>query len=90
MAYPYPGNIRELENTIERAIVLEKGNILLQESLPDKILKYGKKQDDLINNSDKENLDKAVENLEREMIKMALSKKRTKTAVMANVAIVTR
>ena len=32
--YSYPGNIRELENIIERAIILEKGQLITPESLP--------------------------------------------------------
>lgn len=32
--YNYPGNVRELENIIEHAVALEKGDILLPESLP--------------------------------------------------------
>jgi len=30
----YPGNVRELENTIERAVTLEQTNVILPESLP--------------------------------------------------------
>jgi len=33
MEYPFPGNIRELENIIERSMALETGNIILPESL---------------------------------------------------------
>ncbi len=32
--YDYPGNVRELENIIERTVALEGGNMLLPESLP--------------------------------------------------------
>ncbi len=34
MAYSYPGNIRELENIIERAVILEKGTFITPDSLP--------------------------------------------------------
>ena len=37
MAYSYPGNIRELENIIERAVILEKGSLITPESLPSSI-----------------------------------------------------
>ncbi len=34
MHYSFPGNVRELENIIERAIILEKGPAITPESLP--------------------------------------------------------
>ena len=33
-SYSYPGNVRELENIIERAVILEKGALISLESLP--------------------------------------------------------
>src|SRR5687767_9484053 len=36
-AYPWPGNIRELENAIERAVALERTPSILAESLPDPV-----------------------------------------------------
>jgi DNA-binding NtrC family response regulator len=38
MAYDYPGNVRELENLIERAVAIEKGEVLLPTALPDGFL----------------------------------------------------
>jgi DNA-binding NtrC family response regulator len=36
--YNWPGNIRELENIIERAVILDTNNIIEKEDLPDIIL----------------------------------------------------
>jgi len=35
--YSYPGNVRELENIVERAIILEKGDVISPGSLPQTI-----------------------------------------------------
>eukprot|EP00831_Metopus_contortus_P004149 TRINITY_DN11528_c0_g2_i2.p2 TRINITY_DN11528_c0_g2~~TRINITY_DN11528_c0_g2_i2.p2 ORF type:complete len:550 (-),score=137.30 TRINITY_DN11528_c0_g2_i2:3047-4696(-) len=38
MEYEWPGNVRELENVIERACILETGDILMPESFPADLL----------------------------------------------------
>ncbi len=40
MNYPWPGNIRELENLIERAYILETGSVLQPGSFPEEIFQY--------------------------------------------------
>ena len=39
--YNYPGNVRELENIIERAVVLCKGEVLTVAELPDSVTRRG-------------------------------------------------
>jgi two-component system response regulator AtoC len=40
MEYPWPGNIRELENVIERAVLLAKGRWISPEDLPSHIITH--------------------------------------------------
>ncbi len=40
LKYSYPGNVRELENIIERAVALESSNIILPESLPPVVFEH--------------------------------------------------
>jgi len=44
MDYDYPGNIRELENLIERAVVLCKGEIIQVQHLPGEIIEKSQKK----------------------------------------------
>ncbi len=37
LKYNWPGNVRELENVIERAVSLEQTEVILPESIPDKV-----------------------------------------------------
>ncbi|MBI4547147.1 MAG: sigma-54-dependent Fis family transcriptional regulator [Ignavibacteriae bacterium] len=36
-SYSYPGNVRELENLIERAVMLTKGDVIIAETIRDKL-----------------------------------------------------
>ena len=83
MEYDYPGNVRELENIIERGVALEESNIILPESLTlSTYKKEGKpvekpeafiaveSESDLYN----QGLDKVMAKLEKQMIVDALGK----------------
>ena len=73
-AYEWPGNIRELENVIERAVALEKSQTILPESLPEHIARRVAKipaTAGLLPESGF-NLEEHVEGLEKEYITQAL------------------
>lgn len=73
--YHYPGNVRELENIIERSVALETSNVILPETLPPVV--HSRKQE---SNSVQEvaippegvSLENLVEDLERRMLLSAL------------------
>ncbi|RJR46425.1 MAG: sigma-54-dependent Fis family transcriptional regulator [Desulfobacteraceae bacterium] len=70
MKYDYPGNVRELENIIERAVVISRGPVISLEDLP-----FGKEQADSMAPSEEENkgtLRETLEDLERRMIQSAM------------------
>ena len=84
MEYDYPGNVRELENIIERGVALESSNIILPESLTlSTYKKEGKpvenKTDTFISIESEEELynkglDEIMAALEKKMIEQALVK----------------
>lgn len=71
-AYSWPGNIRELRNAVERALLSARGPILGQPDLPEALL--GRKiQTVLASNPGTEPLDEWLEALERQAILAALT-----------------
>jgi DNA-binding NtrC family response regulator len=65
LKYDFPGNVRELENIIKRAIVFSRSDYLTEEDIPvsvDKKIRYSGKLKD------------TVENMEKEMITASLNK----------------
>jgi len=88
MEYDFPGNVRELENIIERGVALESSNIILPESLILSLHKKNKQPGTSAKNqsealftaahSEEELFERGMEDLlidvEKEMIKYALKK----------------
>lgn len=89
MEYDFPGNVRELENIIERGVALEASNIILPESLILSLHKKGKQSPDADHTDKSEALftaahteqelfergmEEVLTEVEKEMIKYALEK----------------
>ncbi len=75
-AHDWPGNIRELENVIERAVALEKSQTILPESLPEHIVRRvpkGPGRGRVCFPRPGFNLEEHVKGLEKEYIAQALA-----------------
>ena len=82
LKYNYPGNVRELENIIERAVALENTDIILPESLPEYVrgmplnASIDANKSEVISQElgiDSLNLEKAVADFEKTMILKAIN-----------------
>ncbi len=97
-AYDFPGNIRELENIIERAIVLESSPMITPESLPAELLDPSLGSRNLVRGTCSSGvrlppeglpLEQFVEDIERELIYQALERtsgRKKKAAQLLNVS----
>ncbi len=78
LAYDWPGNIRELRNTIERAIVLADGEIVTIHDLPDKFRTLD------VEGVSTSSLRQALDSFEREYIKRSLTEHKGNKETAAN------
>ncbi len=75
--YSFPGNVRELENIVERSVALETSNIILPESLTLSRYKNDMKKNELIDTDippEGIDLTEAVGTLEKHLLRKALQK----------------
>jgi DNA-binding NtrC family response regulator len=78
LAYDWPGNIRELRNTMERAVVLADGDLITIHDLPDKFRTLD------VEGVSTSSLRQALDNFEREYIKRSLSENKGNKETAAN------
>lgn len=91
--YDFPGNVRELENMIERAIALERSDILTPQSLPPQIFTTQNKYSidiPILNDNFNSSKQAVVEAFERKFIKQQLLKTRGNVAEAARISGIER
>lgn len=86
MQYDWPGNIRELENTIERAVILCLGEYITPQDLPPQLLSTTVREMKQMQNDDGYTL----RDFERELIKTTLEKTRNNRSQAAKMLGVAR
>ncbi len=72
LGYDWPGNIRELENTIERAIILGSGEVITPEQLPGEL--RGRRPEGRPVSVELPEQGVVLEDLERDLIRQALKR----------------
>ena len=95
LSYDFPGNVRELENILERATIIETKDVISLESLPPNVTKMGTREEASIpfypDLADGEvvSLDEEMDRLEKTMLLKALEKtggNKTEAAKLLNIS----
>ena len=88
IAYKWPGNIRELENVIERIVILNRGPFITTDYIPKEILQGSDDEEDNIIYFPKEGI--SLEKLEKDLILKALNMADGKQTRAAELLDITR
>jgi two-component system response regulator PilR (NtrC family) len=90
MEYSYPGNVRELENIVERAVALGEGDSFTMDLLPDEVLRAPAARNSTeVTLGEGQDLDSLLEDYERRLIESAIHQtggNRTKAAEVLGVS----
>lgn len=83
-SYNWPGNIRELENVVERAVIMSDGELITKHHLPPQIANFHDNEQVLLGHRSMLPLKEAVQMLEKELVCKALAEfKSTRKAARA-------
>jgi len=81
LCYHYPGNVRELENVIERCVALEPSDVILLDTLPDEVRKSRAAPNEVLGNfpsinipEEGLNLEDVVEDFEKRLLLQAMER----------------
>ena len=80
LSYPFPGNIRELENIIERVVILCPEDEILPRHLTGSLLDMERETDTTMDAAEGMNLKEALDNYEQRIIRRAVQKHGSKAA----------
>jgi two-component system, NtrC family, response regulator len=72
LVYPFPGNVRELENICEQIVVLHRSDEIGPADLPERVRTYSPEKTKLFFDPPEEGVN--LEELEKELIRYALAK----------------
>lgn len=90
LKYPFPGNVRELENTIERAVVMGRGEEVLPWDLSEEISSLGDCFKAISNIRNYEHLSKAIKEFEKQYITKVLEETKGNKSLAAKLLGVSR
>jgi two-component system response regulator PilR (NtrC family) len=95
LAYDYPGNVRELENILERATIIETKDVISFASLPPNVTKFGSQAPEPVSlypeifDVEGASLDKVVDRIEKDLLLKALERaegNKTEAAKLLNIS----
>lgn len=89
--YDFPGNVRELENIIERAVALERSDVILPESLPGNVKgdKLSSSNEDIDIPDEGIDLEKIMDDMEKKLLEKSLKRTngvKTRAAKLLNLS----